>query len=1053
MKARTLILTALTFGAGIVNADVIGEWTFDTGSTSGGRRAASGLVPGVASLTALEFNTFDDVGPGAIPNAMHDGIGFGGNSGEQVAFIHRAEYFDDSAVPSPRPTADDFTSFGAGDVQGTTAGEGNGHAPVSFTVTAQAGARIIIYSLAVEWLSGSALIAGFQEAGADAGQTVTLNSGNKTDAAVLNAPVVIEAGEAKTFTISLNSGALNSFHNINAFALHGSVELISEPPEKTAGVFYSTLYAYDPAYRVTRITEFGVGNDLEQKLFGNIDSDIEGRDDALAIYSSALNASQTVWRVEAALSDGSDFVSPSTWLSWTNFTGTVTAMVGDVDGDGDEDLVFFNENGGTWNVALSTGSRFDAPVLWSAGNGVGSSYQFLEDLDGDGKDDAVISWQSWNGGDWRAARSSGEGFGPFEIKEQAFGDGMTHFVCDLNNDAKADFIAFDPASGTWDISINADPDFIQALAIESGFGIEPEFATVYDVDTNGSGDFVIVEAADSKGRVRYLNNNLSLVQPRHNWIAGGLCAFRTLYDDEQLSIASMDGSGKAQLFTSYNGTWQALPPNPVKSQTLVGYRMNTWELWPNHYLPRYPTNNTPNVYGYYDSGDPDVNDAQIKQMHDLGFNYVMFDITNGHHAWVDDRAKAFIERIRYWNDNLQPGQRRMYFCISLGRTRGIKEHGAFFAKLEAECQRAWDEFYSTNLDLVYYLHGRPLLVHMLDGSAEPFWPDLETWAGPRDYIDRMTNRTFRNWDRHEDDAPYGWVIEDQTPTHDPNLMTIQPGFGNGSIVYSHDNGNRYKGHWLDVLKNDPDSVFVVSWNEWWENNAIEPARMFRNDTEAYWMGGKGYPPIGNEPGLEAYTDERGAPMDDYYFVMTRQYLRLFLNGSFEAGTYFKEETHPAVYRATSHGFVHETALPSQAPVLWLPDGYLASNAGYLAYSNRYQLVHGPYGHDDADGLDNLTEYGLGGDPTNALDTGYPIHFAIDGGSAKFVHPRLSDPFSGIRYDLEVTDNLVSNVWTTNGYVVSGTSVDAYSTGLDAVTNRISTDEKDQQFIRLKIEQL
>jgi len=1048
MKKSLLLIITFACVARIANADVLGEWNFDDNTSLATALGSSSVAEGIVVSGLLFNDSFDFAGLNNIPNSAHDGFGFGGNLSQQVAFLHRANYFDTSAVPSPRPTVNDFTSFGAGDEQGTSAGVGNGNAPVSFTVTAAAGSRIEVYSLAVEWLSGSTLMVGVQEAGAGAGPTVVLDGGNKTDAAVLNDPVVIEAGETQTFTISLNSGALNSYHNINTFALHGTVESIAASAEKTAGVFYSTLYAYDPAYRITRITDFGVG--AEHKLFADVNGD--GKDDALAIFSSALNASQSVWRVETALSDGSDFVNPSTWLSWTNSTGTETAMCGDVDGDGDEDLVFFRNSGGTWNVALSTGTRFDPPILWSAGNGAGSNYQFLEDMDGDGRDDAVISWKSWNGGDWRSGLSSGSGFGTFGIKEQGFGNGMTHFVCDLNNDDKADLIAYEPAGGNWDISINASPDFVQTLAIESGFGIGAEFATVYDVDENGSGDFVIVEASDSQGKVRYLNNNLSLVQPRHNWIAGGLCKFRTLYADEQISIASMDGSGKGQLFTSYNGTWQALPPNAIKSQTLVGYRMNTWELWPNHYLPWYPTNDTPNAYGYYDSGDPDVNDAQIKQMHDLGFNYVMFDITNGHHAWVDDRAESFIERIRHWNENLLPGQRKMYFCISLGRTRGIVDYTEFFIKLEAECQRAWDEFYSTNLDLVYYLHGEPLLIHMLDGGAEFFWPDLDVWSGPRSYIDRMTNRTFRNWDRHGGDAPYGWVIEDSTPTHDSNLMTIQPGFGNGGTVYSHDDGNRYKGHWLQVLETDPDSVFVVSWNEWWENNAIEPAWMFRNETEAYWMGGKGYPPSGGEPGLEAYTDEIGGQMDDYYYVMTRQYLRLFLDGTMEEGTYFKEESQSAVYQITDYGFVNQTSIPPQAPILWLPDGYLASNAGYLAFSNRYQLVNGPYGHDDADGLDNLTEYGVGGDPTNALDTGYPIQFSVAGSSAAFIHPQISDPFSGIRYYLELTDNLVSNVWTTNGYIVAGSLADGFTNGLDTVTNQIPTLGKDQQFMRLKIEQ-
>ena len=37
----------------------------------------------------------------------------------------------------------------------------------------------------------------------------------------LNAAVVIGAGESKTFTINVNSGALNSLHNIDGLSLNG----------------------------------------------------------------------------------------------------------------------------------------------------------------------------------------------------------------------------------------------------------------------------------------------------------------------------------------------------------------------------------------------------------------------------------------------------------------------------------------------------------------------------------------------------------------------------------------------------------------------------------------------------------------------------------------------------------------------------------------------------------------------------------------------------------------------------------------------------------------
>ena len=47
--------------------------------------------------------------------------------------------------------------------------------------------------------------------------------------------------------------------------------------------------------------------------------------------------------------------------------------------------------------------------------------------------------------------------------------------------------------------------------------------------------------------------------------------------------------------------------------------------------------------------------------------------------------------------------------------------------------------------------------------------------------------------------------------------------------------------------------------------------MNRTPAEAAWMGGEGQ--AKGYPGLTYWTDELGARMDDYYYEMTRLYLR------------------------------------------------------------------------------------------------------------------------------------------------------------------------------------
>jgi len=104
--------------------------------------------------------------------------------------------------------------------------------------------------------------------------------------------------------------------------------------------------------------------------------------------------------VEVALSTGSSFASPTTWINtfgnsqtWGDATGHIRT-VADVNGDGKADVVAFSAGG--VEVALSTGTSFASPVTWISafGNsqGWGSAtdhIRTLADVNGDGKADIV----------------------------------------------------------------------------------------------------------------------------------------------------------------------------------------------------------------------------------------------------------------------------------------------------------------------------------------------------------------------------------------------------------------------------------------------------------------------------------------------------------------------------------------------------------------------------------------------------------------------------------------------------------------------------------------
>ncbi|MCF7816426.1 MAG: hypothetical protein K9M54_00960 [Kiritimatiellales bacterium] len=130
------------------------------------------------------------------------------------------------------------------------------------------------------------------------------------------------------------------------------------------------------------------------------------------------------------------------------------------------------------------------------------------------------------------------------------------------------------------------------------------------------------------------------------------------------------------------------------------------------------------------------------------------------------------------------------------------------------------------------------------------------------------------------------------------------------------------------------------------------------------------------------------------------------------------------------------------------------STGYDAWASNWGVDIGASTNDyDGDGLLNIYEYGLGGDPTNSFDQGISPGFAIQnvGGTNYFgyVHPQLAaDQNSGLSYYLELTPDLVIPSWTNADYLVYGTNVTGGT--FDYVTNITGTVES-KKFIRLIIE--
>lgn len=126
---------------------------------------------------------------------------------------------------------------------------------------------------------------------------------------------------------------------------------------------------------------------------------------------------------------------------------------------------------------------------------------------------------------------------------------------------------------------------------------------------------------------------------------------------------------------------------------------------------------------------------------------------------------------------------------------------------------------------------------------------------------------------------------------------------------------------------------------------------------------------------------------------------------------------------------------------------------YDEWASDYPGLGSRTADDDNDGLANLAEFGLGGNPTNNLDTGLAPSFRMTSinGTNQYAYAyarRAGD--SGLTYHLELTTNLVGNSWTNAGYTEVPTTT-VLNAQFDAVTNLIPLVES-RAFIRLVIEE-
>ncbi len=196
---------------------------------------------------------------------------------------------------------------------------------------------------------------------------------------------------------------------------------------------WSGDYSYDQGWRI----------ELHPRMVGDVNGD--GKDDVVGYGSGGA------W---VALSDGSQFLPVSSWTTDFSYvqgwrTDLHPRAVGDMNGDGKDDLIGFGY-GGIF-VALSDGTKFLPVAKWSGDYSYDQGWRIelhprmVGDVNGDGKDD-VVGYGS--GGVW-VALSDGSKFltvtkwtDDFSYAQGWRTDLHPRVVGDMNGDGKDDLIGF-----------------------------------------------------------------------------------------------------------------------------------------------------------------------------------------------------------------------------------------------------------------------------------------------------------------------------------------------------------------------------------------------------------------------------------------------------------------------------------------------------------------------------------------------------------------------------------------------------------------------------------
>lgn len=234
--------------------------------------------------------------------------------------------------------------------------------------------------------------------------------------------------------------------------------------------------------------------------------DVDGDGDTDLVYGRPMSATTVRWYVRLTMPQG--FSGYSTWSSDAGDVGDVFRL-GDVTGDGRADLVYGRPATGRhaanaiplkWYVRPSSGSAFGSHSEWLGAGGYQGHPVFLRDFDGDGRDDLVTARiPTGQPGIWEWNRSLGSRFASGARLYAGTGTSTDRFFLDdVHGDGAPDLIIGRR------MSRNRIRWYVrQGIAWTGRSGVSAEFsssASIYSQDVGNSGDYFRVGDVNGDGR-------------------------------------------------------------------------------------------------------------------------------------------------------------------------------------------------------------------------------------------------------------------------------------------------------------------------------------------------------------------------------------------------------------------------------------------------------------------------------------------------------------------------------------------------------------------------